>query len=93
MKFNISFSEKLLVLILVLIATSIASTPQITIVVKFKSQTIKLPQDQKKGMLNDFSEEGNELKKYFEGISNEIIFEKLIPKAQSSDIIYQCGPK
>jgi len=39
-------------------------------------------------MLNNFSEEGNELKKYFEGISNEIIFEKLIPKAQSSDIIY-----
>jgi len=88
MRTKTNYKKILYGLIFFIISSDLASSSPIVITVKFKPQTINIPVGQKDATLADIDESRMQIKKYFEKLSNDIEFEKLIPKAKPADTLY-----
>ena len=88
MKRKTNYKKILCGLVFFIISSALASASTTVIVVKFKPQTIHIPVGQKEATLADIDENRMQIKKYFEVLSNDIEFEKLIPKAKPADTLF-----
>ncbi|MBN1552220.1 S8 family serine peptidase, partial [bacterium] len=88
METKMNYQKVLYGLVFFIISSTFASDSSMVITVKFKPQTINIPVGQKVAALSDINDNRIQIKKYFEELSNDIVFEKLIPKAKPADTLY-----